>query len=147
MTELQHIIETLEDTYKGVPWHGPNIQGTLSQIQESKKNEKVSNGHSIIQIVGHMISWRTFVCRRLNGDEAYDVTDEMNFPKSNNWLEVLEELTKSQQDLVDALSGFDPKKLDDSVPGRKYSFRKMIHGIIHHDLYHLGQIVMISKQF
>lgn len=94
-----------------------------------------------------MISWRTFVCRRLNGDEAYDVTDEMNFPKSNNWHEVLEELTKSQQDLVDALSGFDPKKLDDSVPGRKYSFRKMIHGIIHHDLYHLGQIVMIFKQF
>jgi hypothetical protein len=37
------------------------------------------------------------------------------------------------------------EKLQEVVPGRKYKFFTMIHGIIHHDLYHTGQIVLLKK--
>jgi hypothetical protein len=31
------------------------------------------------------------------------------------------------------------------VDERKYNFRKLLHGLIQHDIYHLGQIAYIKK--
>ncbi len=94
-----------------------------------------------------MTTWRMFALRKLRGDNEFDVSDELNFPKKGNWGGAIEGLEQSQRDLISELSRFDEKKLQEIVPGRKYSFYKLLHGIAHHDLYHLGQIVMISKQF
>jgi hypothetical protein len=31
------------------------------------------------------------------------------------------------------------------VPSREYSFQTMLHGIVHHELYHLGQIALLKR--
>ncbi|MCU0383102.1 MAG: hypothetical protein MUF68_03465 [Cyclobacteriaceae bacterium] len=34
-------------------------------------------------------------------------------------------------------------KLDDKVPGRTYTISVMLHGLIHHDIYHADQLALI----
>ena len=40
---------------------------------------------------------------------------------------------------------FDPRRLDDTVQGKNYSFYVMAHGVVQHDLYHAGQIALLKK--
>ncbi len=95
----------------------------------------------------HMVAWRKFVTERLSGNNDFDINDKNNFPLESDWQKATSELERSQNAFLEALAQFDPSKLDRTVPTRKDSFRKILHGIIHHDLYHLGQITMIIKQF
>jgi uncharacterized damage-inducible protein DinB len=147
MDTLRGIIKSLEDTYDGEAWHGPSIKKILSEIPPEKCDLRIGNGHSILELVLHMVAWRSFVVHKLQGDKDFDINDETNFPKGKNWHQALEELEGSQEQLLKAIASFDKQKLQDLVPHRKYSFHKLLHGIIHHDLYHLGQITMITKQF
>lgn len=147
MDALQGIIKSLEDTYDGDAWHGPSIKKVLSGIPAEKANSKIGNAHSIIALVLHMATWRSFVVHKLQGDKDFDINDETNFPKGKGWDNAIAELERSQEQLLTAIATFDIQNLHDLVPHRKYSFHKLLHGIIHHDLYHLGQIVMITKQF
>lgn len=147
MTALQGIIHTLKDTYDGMAWHGSSVKEVLSKIPSNKTGARIGNSHAIIELVLHMTAWRTFVIQKLQGNNEYKVSDEANFPAGDNLQDAIVQLDKSQQELLVALSGFDSNKLDETVPNQKYSFYKLLHGIVHHDLYHVGQIVMITKQF
>jgi hypothetical protein len=75
------------------------------------------------------------------------VTEEMNFPKAQDWRATVEQLDKSQEALAAAIEAFDPGNLSQQVPwtDEPMTYYAVIHGIIHHDLYHAGQIVLIKK--
>jgi uncharacterized damage-inducible protein DinB len=147
MSELNYIIESLKDTFDGDAWHGPSVMEVLSKIPADKSGERIGNSNSIIEIVLHMATWRTYTVHKLKGDDSYEVAPHINFRKGENWEDALQELRKSQDNLLQALATFDPNNLTKQVPNRKYSFHKLLHGVIQHDLYHQGQIVMITKQF
>jgi hypothetical protein len=36
-------------------------------------------------------------------------------------------------------------RLRDRVPGKKYNFYFMLHGMAQHELYHAGQIAILNK--
>lgn len=36
-------------------------------------------------------------------------------------------------------------RLDEGIPKSEYTFYTMLHGVIHHDIYHSGQIVLLKK--
>ncbi len=147
MSEVSGIINILKDSFDGSPWHGPSLIEIISKIPADKAETRINKSHSVIEIVFHIIAWRNFVIHNLQGDESYDVADADNFPRSNNWSKAIVELEQSQQQLLAAISDFDEKKLHSQVPHRKYSYYKLLHGIVQHDIYHQGQIVMITKQF
>jgi uncharacterized damage-inducible protein DinB len=93
----------------------------------------------------HMTVWRVFVTKRLLGDNAFEVSEEENFPKETDWPSALNALLQSQEELVKALNSFSEKRLSDIVPTRTYDFNTMLYGIIQHDIYHTGQIVLLTK--
>ena len=39
------------------------------------------------------------------------------------------------------------KDFEKIYPGNQLNYYEHIHGIIHHDIYHLGQIVLLAKSF
>ncbi|MBK9490065.1 MAG: hypothetical protein IPO07_15790 [Haliscomenobacter sp.] len=51
----------------------------------------------------------------------------------------------SQLQLLEQLEQTDDSRLEQVVEGRNYSYYVMLHGLIHHDVYHLGQIVLLRK--
>ncbi|HEY3429695.1 MAG TPA: DinB family protein [Cyclobacteriaceae bacterium] len=144
-SEAQKIIDILKHTFEKNAWHGPSVLEALEGVSSASIHNRIGNGNSIIELAAHMTAWRNFVTEKLKGNNSFDVTDDMNFPKGKEWKVVLHELNKSQADLIAALEKTPDEKLTEVVPGRKYKFFTMIHGIIHHDLYHAGQIVLLKK--
>ena len=55
------------------------------------------------------------------------------------------ELSLSHDELVKELSTKDNDFLNETVPGSEYDYYTLIHGIIQHDIYHAGQIVILKK--
>jgi uncharacterized damage-inducible protein DinB len=146
--ELEHIAKLLHATYHGNAWHGPAVKQVLTGITASQSQLRIPEAHSIIELVGHLTAWRTFVIHKLLGDTDYTVAESANFPAGFTWDQTLDSLEKSQSELQDAITKFDGSRLHDLVPhkGYKYTFYGLLHGIIHHDLYHIGQIALAKKQ-
>lgn len=149
MAELNRILRLINKTFNKGAWHGPTVREVLEQVTPEQAHLRAGKSHSIAALVLHMISWRTFAVKRLRGDADYQVSDEMNFPLPGSlaWKEVVEKLEASQQELEDAVRSFSDDRLGDLVPGasHKYTFYTLLHGIIQHDIYHIGQIQLILR--
>lgn len=144
-TEVQKIINILKHTYEKDAWHGPAVKEVLADVTVNQIFGKVGDSHSIIQLVAHMAAWRNYVTEKLKGNESFELTDEQNFPTETDWRKTLASLEQSQQNLIKALEETLDERLQQVVPGRKFKFYTMLHGIIHHDIYHIGQIQLIKK--
>ncbi len=146
-TEISNILSLLRRSFEGSAWHGPSVKEALAGVTQATAFHRLSRTHSIIELVAHMSAWKISVARRLSGDHQYKVTEEMNFPKPEDWRATVEQLDKSQEELVAAIAAFDSGKLGQQVPwtDESFTYYEIIHGIIHHDLYHAGQIVLIKK--
>ena len=146
-SETQKIVSLLKQTFEKKAWHGPAVKEVLNKITPDQVFNRLPNTHSIIELVAHMTSWRVYVTRRLSGDDSYEVSDELNFPARTDWVETLEQLEESQRQLILEIEKFPEKKLGELVAGFRdpYTYYTLIHGIIHHDLYHTGQLMLIQK--
>lgn len=145
--EIKNIVSLLRRTYEGGAWHGPSVKEALADVTQKTAFHRLPHTHSIIELVAHMTAWKTSVARRLSGDYLYKVTEEMNFPNPQDWHATVQQLDESQGALLAAIEVFDSGKLDQQVPwtDESFTYYAIIHGIIHHDLYHAGQIVLIKK--
>jgi uncharacterized damage-inducible protein DinB len=144
--ELQRLADIYRNSFEGFAWHGPPVMEVLKEVTPDQADRRLGSHHSIHELVAHMTAWRVFALEKLNGNEAYDVSEEQNFPDQPlPWADTLNALRRSQEELLTALGKLTAAKLSEKVPGKKYSFYTLLHGIIHHDLYHLGQIALIRK--
>ncbi|HYC85680.1 MAG TPA: DinB family protein [Chryseosolibacter sp.] len=147
MSEITRISRLLTKSFEKNAWHGPSVREVLAQISPADSKKRLPNTHSIIELVAHMTAWRVFAVHKLSGDDGYRVGEEMNFPQLDDWLRAVRELEESQAALLDAIGRLPEGRLAELVPHHelRYTFYTLLHGIIHHDLYHLGQIILIHK--
>lgn len=150
MKETQQITKLFEDLYDGDPWIDVTILGVLKNVSPQQAAKKIAPGrNSIWQIVNHIVSWRENVLLRVQGNV-------INTPNNNYFIEIadisetawqqsLERLQNSQQQWITFLKHFDESDFDKIYPVNKMSYYEHIHGIIQHDAYHLGQIVLLTK--
>jgi len=145
--EIKNLVSLLKQTFEKGAWHGPSVQEALEKISESDAFKRLPHTHSILELIAHMTAWRIYAIKKLEGDSAYQVTADLNFPEVKNWEEAVQRLKESQQLLLSALEIFPAKKLSEQVPGKEtpLTYYTLVHGIIHHDLYHTGQIMLIEK--
>ena len=143
--ETQKIIRLLQKSFNGSAWHGPAVMEVLTTITPKEAARKMSASHSIIELVLHMAVWRDFVSKRLQGNNEFEVSEEENFPKETGWTVAMKTLQHSQDELIKSINQFPEEKLTDLVPTRTYDFYTMLYGIIQHDIYHTGQIVLLKK--
>src|SRR5687768_8423010 len=121
-TEIQKITSLLKRTFEKGAWHGPSVKEVLLTVKPENAFSKLANTHSIIELVAHMVSWRTFVIKKLEGDDNYNVPEERNFPLATEWLKVIEELEESQRKLLTAVERFPEDKLGDLVPHSSHKY-------------------------
>ena len=145
--EAHRIARMLEKTWDKSPWYGPSIQSILSEITMKEATQRAGQSHSIIELVLHMASWRGFVVSRLRGNNEFQVEEADNFPTPGSWSDAIQKLEQSQQELVAAAKEFPDTKLGELVPhaSHKYTYYTLLHGILQHDIYHIGQIQLIRK--
>lgn len=135
----------LKHTYEKDAWHGPAVKEALADVSTDAIHARIGTSHSIIELVAHMTAWRNYVAEKLKGNDSFELSEEQNFPKETDWSRALATLEQSQNALIKALEVTPDERLQQIVPNRKFKFYTMLHGIIHHDLYHIGQIILLKK--
>lgn len=150
--EINQLIEQLSDAFEGDPWFGRNVKILLAEVDETTAFEKIKDQHSIVELVWHMITWREFTINCLQPSpnrnlKYYEELDwrELDHNDSSSWQHGLQRLDQTQAELIRLLQKQDDTILENKVNERNYNFRKLINGIIQHDIYHLGQIAYINK--
>jgi uncharacterized damage-inducible protein DinB len=143
----KQILSDFKDLYSGPAWHGPNMVQTLQRFIDSSPENRCKDSHSAVEILAHITAWRRFTIEKLNGNREYKMTDEMNFPKVNlaNWEEERANLEVVHFDLIEAITRFPDREWETLVPGKDYSYAKLLSGLLQHDTYHLGQLILLSK--
>src|SRR5688500_16080812 len=96
-TEIEKITKLLHRSFERRAWHGPTVKESIQDITQETSSKRLPHTHSIIELVGHLTTWRNYVVKKLNGEIEYNVADEMNFPAITDWSQAVADLEKSQQ--------------------------------------------------
>jgi uncharacterized damage-inducible protein DinB len=147
-SEIKRITALLQQTFTKEAWHGPSVLEALAKVTPALASARASaNTHSIIELVAHMRAWRIAVIEWLSGNTTYIVTDALNFPTITDWPAAVAALRESQEKLIATITAFPEERLNELVPQapEPCKWYNLLHGIIHHDTYHTGQISLITK--
>lgn len=76
---------------------------------------------------------------------------EQDFPPVVNaspeaWQKAQDELFALNEKVCKAIAAFDDARLQEAVPGRRYDYYFLLHGLVQHALYHGGQIALLKKK-
>ncbi|HEY1022127.1 MAG TPA: DinB family protein [Flavisolibacter sp.] len=147
------LVEQLKDTWEGDPWFGRKGKVLLAEVEESMAFIKLNGQHSILELVWHMANWKAFAVNRLQANAPEDLHyfetqdwQELDHKNKALWKQGLQKLEEAQATLLAVLQQLDDAALEQNVRERDYNNRKLINGVIQHDIYHLGQIAYIAKQ-
>lgn len=150
MKETERIKKLFEDLYSGNPWLDVTLVETLAGLSSQQAAHKPDpNWNSIWEITNHLISWRENVLGRVNGQTLK--TPENNYfsyvidTSDIAWELTLKKLHNSQQAWLEFLDKMQDGEMEKIYPANEHTYADHIHGIIQHDAYHLGQIVMLAK--
>jgi uncharacterized damage-inducible protein DinB len=153
MSECERLADQIRRAFVGEAWHGDPVLEILSDVTASKAAARpIKNAHSIWELVLHITAWDDAVLQRTGG-EAIELTDEKNFPairdtSEKSWRNAVQEMKNIHQRLIKAVAAFPDSRLGERVTGKKvayYTFFYMFSGIVQHELYHAGQIVLLKK--
>ena len=152
-TEISRIQKMLKNSWNGPMWHGTNLSKVLEGIDYQKAFRKPAVGsHNIYELVTHMLCWRKFVLEHFTGNTSYNVelNSALDWPTQYeatevNWKSTFTMLEQNHAELEKALSTVFDSQLEETVPGKKFNWYVLIHGMIHHDIYHSGQISILKK--
>lgn len=150
MTEIERILDQLDRTRRGGAWHGPALAEILDGIDARMAAARpLEGGHTIWELTRHLATWQDAVRRRIGGEEAVPGDDE-NWPDIDDtseaaWRAAVEGLWASRAALAGAVRGLAPEALDERPrPGEETRYT-LLHGVVHHDLYHAGQMSLLAK--
>jgi uncharacterized damage-inducible protein DinB len=156
MNEAKRMAELYRSIYegdaKGEAWHGRALKPLLKDVTAEQASLVPKSGdHSILQLVLHIAYWEEIVLRRLNGevvDAALNTQDDWPHNRKLNdsdWQGALARLDRAHVSLRRAMQACSDEKLRQLVPKRDHDNYTLLHGIIHHCIYHSGQIALAKK--
>ena len=149
-TEASRIADQLRRAFDGSAWHGPALLELLKDVNAVAAAAKpVPAAHSIWELVLHIAAWDGAGLRRLAGYKS-QLKGPANFPpvvevSEAAWRKAIAETKRTHDTLVQTVASLPDSRLRDQVPGKRYDFYHMLHGIAQHELYHAGQIAILKK--
>lgn len=149
---MQDYLRQLKSIYEEDPWIDESFAKKLKELSEEEAfRQPIPGVHSVAEVLSHLIEWRKELIYRFESGEAPRMFDH----SENNWYGN-EELSKkgwdnlkqqfedSQHQLIKLWSGKEDSFLSTKYQ-EDYTDLYLVEGIVHHDLYHLGQIGLIIK--
>lgn len=155
-TIIQHIIQQYQEIQQGKPWIGSTYTSKLNQVNDNDFFIRpMEDLHSIAEIISHLTLWRKETILKIQTGKGSKTDDcEENWLPNDKlkvvgWQHIKSEYDKTLSDLIDLLQSkqdtfLDEQYYDTDFKGY-YSYSFIINGMLHHDLYHLGQIGIIIK--
>ena len=150
---IQYFIKQLEMVWDGTPWYGLPFEKTLDDLNEDYVFKKETGfTHSIAEVLVHVNSWRQNLLEMLAGNGSFAILPDSELDWAGhvdemNWTDILNETKSLHQTVLTALSNQSDDLLEKTVPEREYNYKYLIHGVVQHDIYHLGQIRQMYRYF
>jgi uncharacterized damage-inducible protein DinB len=153
-SRIQSFINQFNDIFNGNPWLDETFSKKLDSLSEARAfSQAPGNNHSVAEVVSHVIEWRKEVIRRLaDNSSERKLTEEsgLNWKgieelQKTGWQQLYEDLKKSQQQILNLLENKNDSFLDEPLGDTDFNKEYFVAGLLHHDIYHLGQIGLILK--
>lgn len=149
MKENKRLKKLLKDHFNGDPWIDVQILDSLKGITAKAAARNINGLNSIWQIIHHMTCWRETLLQRVQGKKIPSPADNYFVPlddtSSKAWTAAVKRLKASQKALLDYLSAGETGEMDEIPASGNYTRYELLQGVLQHDAYHLGQIVLIKK--
>ena len=149
-SEGARIADQLRRAFEGSAWHGPALMELLKGVDAATAAARpLRDVHSIWELVLHIAAWDGAALKRIDGKKA-QIKGLQNFPRvpeptEDAWQAAIAEARRKHAALIEAVEALSDKRLCDQVPGKRYNFWHMLHGVVQHELYHAGQIAILKK--
>jgi uncharacterized damage-inducible protein DinB len=149
-SEAAGIADQLRRAFDGSAWHGPAMLELLEDVDAGMAAARpLADVHSIWELVMHVEVWDEVAMVRLGGKKCQP-TGTDNFPlvpkvTEAAWRKAVTEAKRAHDTLVKTVAALPDARLRERVPGKRYDFYHMLHGIAQHELYHAGQIAILKK--
>jgi uncharacterized damage-inducible protein DinB len=149
-SESALIADQLRRAFEGDAWHGPALLELLQHLDaDTAAARPLPDVHSIWELMLHVAAWDDAACRRMGGEKV-QLTGAGNFPAiprptQAGWHKAVAHAKHTHDVLVKMVAVLPDARLRERVPGKRYNFYFMLHGVAQHALYHAGQIAILKK--
>ncbi|MEO8636931.1 MAG: DinB family protein [Gemmatimonadales bacterium] len=157
MSSTEDFADQVGRIAEGDPWYGPSINEVLASVTTTDAAaHPIPDAHSIWELTLHLTAWVVEVQRRL-ALGVWQAPEDGDWPapaalSAANWNAAVNALIEAHAALAGELSLFPEDRLDESLGGTRdqamgsgQTYRQMLHGLLQHDAYHLGQISLLKK--
>jgi uncharacterized damage-inducible protein DinB len=151
MSASSNLANRIVRTYTGPMWHGPALaEGLRGVTHEHASQRPIPSGHTIWELVLHIITWVDVPHQRLGGTPRKGVPQEEDWPKppsptAEAWRALLARLEERHRALASTVRALGDDELEAKAAGEDYSVSEMLHGVVEHGTYHGGQIALLKK--
>lgn len=157
MSRIHDLTDQARRILDGDPWYGDPILRVLAGLNHEQAAKRViPQAHTIWEIVLHLTSWTKEVHRRLKESDWKEPADgdwpAAPDPTAGNWRMAVARFEEAHRALVATMEAFPAGRLDERLGternpalGTGQTFGEMLHGLLQHDAYHLGNIGVLKK--
>src|SRR5688500_8098193 len=154
--ETNDIADLIDRVMTGDPWHGSSVAAILEGVSSTEAAAPGPAGtHGIWEIVLHMTGWAREVVARLSGQEAGEPEGgdwpSIGDPDASRWQDAQAALFAAHREVAAAVRGLDApilalpvKDFRNNALGTGLSHYLTLHGLVHHTVYHAGQIALLK---
>jgi len=150
MSLTAQIVQHFKAFYYGGNYTGVNLKDTLIGLTWEQATTKVDSLNTIAALVFHMNYYVTAVVNVLKGNRL-DASDKYSYnlpviKSQEDWMRLVHKVKADVDELIVLVEKMPESKLWETFEDEKYgNYYRNLTGIIEHNHYHLGQIVMIKK--
>ena len=151
---IKDLVEQYRSVHQGHPWMGRRFHSTWAHVNEEVAFSLPLQGTPCIaQLVDHLTFWRKQALDKIAegkfepGDENPDNWKSIEQLKNDGWDAVKSEYSEALNAYLKLLSLQDDTLLEETYADpdfkKEMSYAELIQGVLHHDIYHLGQIRLL----
>lgn len=152
---IYSLISQLEDIHHGNNWIGLNFEKMIDPLNEEEFFFSPDGFHSVAEILSHLTVWRNESLLKIQtGEGSITDSDPTNWKNNSELMgigksSIIEAYYDSLEKLLRLLSDKNDDFLNETYYDTDFkayhSFSFLLYGMLHHDLYHLGQLSMLVK--
>jgi hypothetical protein len=150
MNLTEQIAKHFREVCFGGNWTSSNLKDNLADVTWQQATTQVYSLNTIATLVYHTNYYVSAVLKVLQG-EPLNAHDKYSFDhppilSQEDWKKLLDKTWADAEKFASLIEQLPESKLWEDFSDKKYgNYYRNIHGIIEHNHYHLGQIVLIKK--
>ncbi|OQP60738.1 hypothetical protein A3860_32275 [Niastella vici] len=146
----QQLATHFKTVYFGGNWTAVDLKNTLADVNWQQATTQIYRCNTIATLVFHMNYYVSNVLKVFQGQplDAHDKDSFVHAPieSEEDWEKLLQKFWADAEAFISQIEKLPESKLDEIFVNEKYgNYHRNIQGIVEHNHYHLGQIVLLKK--